>query len=163
MARHLTCRTRTSPVAAAVNVLAFTPDGKTLVTGGDDHLVRTWDMTGAEPREKLVPKGAVGSLGAVAFAPDGRTLAAGGDDHVVRLWDLAEPSPAGQPPAPKAEIAPRRPDPGAGLQPRRQEARLRRRGLGSGRGRVRAAVRARPLRHPVPRVCAGRQDPDRGQ
>jgi WD40 repeat protein len=92
-----------------VDVLAFTPDGKTLVTGGDDHLVRSWDVTAAEPREKVVPKGPVGGLNAIAFAPDGKTLAVGGYDQVVRLWDLAETRPGGQAPAPKAELTARSP------------------------------------------------------
>ena len=154
---HLVERPSFTAHKGPVNVLAFTPNGQTLVTGGDDHLVRTWDATDAVPREKFVPKGAVGGLKAIAFAPDGKTLAVGGDDHVVRLWDLAATHPAGQPPAPMAEIVTGG-GPGTGVQPRRQDARLRRRGVGW----ILAPSRAWPRRHLVPRVCPRRQDADIG-
>jgi RNA polymerase sigma factor (sigma-70 family) len=56
-----------------VTTLAFSPDGKVLVTGSKDKSVRLWDAaTGKEIRQFAGQRDAVRS---VAFAPDGRLLA----------------------------------------------------------------------------------------
>jgi WD40 repeat protein len=86
-------------------VLAFRTDGKTLISGGGDHLIRSWDMEPAEPREKLEPSGPIGGLRAVAFSPDGKTLAVGGDDRLVRLWDLTDAHDLSRLPTPRTAIA----------------------------------------------------------
>ena len=67
-----------------VQSVAFSPDGRYVLTGGDD--TRLWDVaTGAELRkfehyDRIV---------SVAFSPDGRHIFAGSDDGTARLWDVA--------------------------------------------------------------------------
>ncbi|HYT89338.1 MAG TPA: WD40 repeat domain-containing protein [Gemmataceae bacterium] len=66
--------------------LAFSPDGKTLFTGGRLALIDV--ATGKELRRLQPP--ALSAFDAVAFAPDGRTLAAGqfgGEGSKIFLWD----------------------------------------------------------------------------
>src|SRR5262249_44100123 len=65
--------------------LAFSPDGKALVTGDFDSRVRVWEAaTGKERRSWVAHADRTCSL---AFSPDGKTLATGGADG--RLWDFA--------------------------------------------------------------------------
>ncbi len=67
------------------NVVAFSPDGKTAVTGGDDGDVRLWDATtGRQVGSSLQARSA---LTVLAFSRDGRTLLTGCDDGAI-LWDL---------------------------------------------------------------------------
>jgi RNA polymerase sigma factor (sigma-70 family) len=68
--------------------VAFTPDGKGLLTSGHfDGAVRLWDAgTGKEVR--CFPARQRDNA-VLALSADGRVLAAGGSNGVVRLWDLA--------------------------------------------------------------------------
>jgi WD40 repeat protein len=66
--------------------LAFSPDGRLLVSGSQDHTVRVWDIqTG---RELLCLRGHTAQVSGVAFSPDGRRLASGSQDQTVKVWDV---------------------------------------------------------------------------
>ena len=70
-----------------VFVLAFSPEGTHLASGGKDLMVRLWDTTGTEP--PIVLQKHSGWINALAFSPDGGTLASGSADRTVQLWDTA--------------------------------------------------------------------------
>ncbi|MDE0424820.1 MAG: dockerin type I domain-containing protein [Candidatus Poribacteria bacterium] len=66
--------------------LSFSPDGKTLVSGGRDNTVRLWDVQTGELKNRL--KGHRDDVNAVIFSQDGEMLASGSDDGTVRLWNV---------------------------------------------------------------------------
>src|SRR5262249_25148960 len=74
------------PPGDFVSSRAFAPDGKTLITGSGDRLIRLWDPATGRERRRLA--GHEGGVLALALSPDGGTLASGGSDQLVRLWDL---------------------------------------------------------------------------
>ncbi|MBI3409463.1 MAG: WD40 repeat domain-containing protein [Planctomycetes bacterium] len=63
--------------------LAFSPDGKTLVSAGWDNKLIWWRVRGSE---FVAGDTAAGSPSGVAFSPDGKTLISGGADAHVHLW-----------------------------------------------------------------------------
>ncbi|MEU3648157.1 hypothetical protein AB0E59_32595 [Lentzea sp. NPDC034063] len=78
--------------SSVVMSVALSPDGQTLATGSDDHVVRLWNINDPrKPKEVVTLTGHTEPVYTVAFSPDGRTLASAGFDHVVRLWDLTDP------------------------------------------------------------------------
>ena len=66
--------------------VALSPDGKRLLSGGDDRTMRLWDLeTSAEISASAShPK----PIWSVALSPDGKTAVSGCADGNVRVWDL---------------------------------------------------------------------------
>jgi WD40 repeat protein/serine/threonine protein kinase len=68
-----------------VSAIAFSPDGKTVLTGSYDHTARLWDAATGRPFGAPMPH--QDSVAAAAFSPDGKTVLTGSHDHTARLWD----------------------------------------------------------------------------
>jgi WD40 repeat protein len=70
-----------------VGAVAFSPDGKTLLTGSGDGRIRFWDVaTGKMVRE--LPGRQEGIAG-LFFTPDGKRIVSGGSDMTIHVRDAA--------------------------------------------------------------------------
>jgi WD40 repeat protein len=96
---NLSTRTLTAPipVPSMPDSLAFTPDGKSLVTASGTGEVDLWDVARRVKTATLSPPGTTGNapLGRVAVSPDGKTIAFasqtvfGNNGPTVKLWSTA--------------------------------------------------------------------------
>jgi WD40 repeat protein len=65
--------------------VSFSPDGKTVASGGFDAAIKVWDVQTGKVRYTL--KGHEHDVRSVAFSPDGKTLASCSYDRTIKLWD----------------------------------------------------------------------------
>jgi WD40 repeat protein len=79
----------------AVFAIAFSPDGKFLLSAGGDNLIHVWDVkAGIEVAALSGHNSAISSL---AFSSDGKMLVSASDRGVMILWDFTERQPLGPP------------------------------------------------------------------
>ena len=80
--------------------LAYTADGKYLVSGAFDKTVRVWDVAAGKETGKL--EGHTDLVLTVAISPDGKKILSGSLDKSIRLWDFPGLAAAAPAPAPAA-------------------------------------------------------------
>jgi WD40 repeat protein len=72
-----------------VKAVAWSPDGKRLVSAGPGAWINVWDVEAGQWLRTLRDDGSTGING-VAWSPDGRTVATAANDHLVVLWDAGD-------------------------------------------------------------------------
>ncbi len=77
---------RTAALAPETRTLAFSPDGKQIVTA-TGSTIRLWD--GATGKEKALSESHQGSVTAVVLSADGKTVVSWGADHTICRWETA--------------------------------------------------------------------------
>jgi WD40 repeat protein len=70
---------------ARVNTVAFSPDGKYIVSGGQDNIARLWEVAGGQLVRTFV--GHTFWIWSAHFSPDGKYLLTASQDRTARLWD----------------------------------------------------------------------------
>jgi WD40 repeat protein len=75
-----------SGVSTAINSLAFSPQGNILASGGDDKIIKLWDLNTQKVLASL--SGHAQAVKSLACSPDGQILATASDDHTIKLWNL---------------------------------------------------------------------------
>ena len=68
--------------------VAYSTDGKHIITSGDDRLAKVWDGETGELQLDL--KGHIGPVHCAAFSRDGARIVTGSGDRSLRVWDAAD-------------------------------------------------------------------------
>ena len=71
-----------------VRTLAFSPSGDALISGGEDKLIKLWNMETKEDSKVKVFQGHTKPVWSVAFHPSGSYIASGSDDKTLKLWNV---------------------------------------------------------------------------
>lgn len=71
--------------------MAVSTDGKRIVTGSADKIVRSWNLMGTQ-MERQFP-GHSAAVTAVALSPNGQLLASGSGDATIRFWNQTNGQP----------------------------------------------------------------------
>lgn len=66
--------------------IAFSPNGKWLASGSNDHTIRLWDVHSGHCIKTL--QGHTGWVQSVAFSSNGQWLVSASHDQTIRLWDM---------------------------------------------------------------------------
>ena len=90
-----TSRTASGRHDGAVVRAAFSADGRTAVTAGEDSRAIVWNVRRAAAAETLA--GHAGQITGLAISRDGRTLYTAALDGKVVIWDLAGDRRLGRP------------------------------------------------------------------
>jgi dipeptidyl aminopeptidase/acylaminoacyl peptidase len=70
-----------------VRSVAFSPDGKRIVTGSFDGTARVWDVGNGQQLFPLT--GHSDAIRSVAFFPDGKRIVTGSFDRTAKVWEIA--------------------------------------------------------------------------
>ncbi|KAN0102501.1 hypothetical protein V8E52_011886, partial [Russula decolorans] len=66
--------------------VAFSQDGKHIVSGSEDKTIRVWDADTSDVVSGPF-KGHTGTVFSVVFSQNGKRIASGSDDYTIRVWD----------------------------------------------------------------------------
>ena len=73
----------------------LSPDGRKMVSGGQDHTARLWDVATGRPIGPPMRHQHI--VASVAFSPDSRRVLTGSHDQTARVWDAETGLPLGPP------------------------------------------------------------------
>jgi WD40 repeat protein len=70
-----------------IHSIAFSSDGRQIVSGGQDETVRIWNVATGTVEKTLT--GHENRVNSVAFSPDGRRVVSGSNDKTIKIWNTA--------------------------------------------------------------------------
>jgi len=71
-----------------VHTVAFSPDGRRILTGSDDTTAKVWDLVSGN--ELFTLQGHLHSIGEADWSPDGQRIATASSDATVKIWDASD-------------------------------------------------------------------------
>ncbi len=74
------------PMEYWIGAIAFTPDGKTMMTGSRDASIKYFEMP--DMKEAHTIKGHSEWVRGLIVSPDGKLLVSCSDDHTIKMWDI---------------------------------------------------------------------------
>jgi WD40 repeat protein len=74
---------------ALMSCIAFTSDGRGILAGGSDTVLRHWDALKLPKMHDVFYKGGSPGISVLACSPDGRLIASYGPDGLIQLIDVA--------------------------------------------------------------------------
>jgi WD40 repeat protein len=80
------CENTLNGHTGGVNGVAFSQDGRRVVSGSEDNTLRIWNVETGEEEKKL--EGHSHYVTSVAFSQDGRRVVSGSEDKTVRIWNV---------------------------------------------------------------------------
>ncbi|MEW5686478.1 MAG: DUF4189 domain-containing protein [Pseudomonadota bacterium] len=90
--------------SGVIDDVAFSPDGRKVVSGHMNKAVTVWDANTGQILAQM--SGHQRRALSVAFSPDGQVVASGSEDGTARLWDAATGQPLAGPKASAGKPAP---------------------------------------------------------
>ena len=70
----------------SVKCATFSLDGKKIVTGNVDRIIRIWDVESGKELQTL--RGHGGNVNSIVFSPDGKKIVTASSDCTARIWTL---------------------------------------------------------------------------
>jgi WD40 repeat protein len=70
----------------SINSVAFSPNGKYILSGSDDNTIRLWDAETGQLVSRPF-RGHTAVVCSVTLSPDGKHIVSGSDDKIIRVWD----------------------------------------------------------------------------
>jgi WD40 repeat protein len=70
-----------------VESVAYSPDGKWIVSGSDDRSLKIWDAESGQETKTF--RGHGDMVTSVAFSPDGKRIVSASRDFTIRIWNVA--------------------------------------------------------------------------
>jgi WD40 repeat protein len=80
-----------------VRAVAYSPDGKTFLTGAEDGTAQLWDTEMGKPLGPPLRHQEHRLVGALAYSPDGQMVLTGTTDGTARLWETRSGKALGAP------------------------------------------------------------------
>ncbi|MEH2048454.1 beta-propeller domain-containing protein [Nostoc sp.] len=77
---------RSISASAKIRSVAFSPDGKTLISGTEDNTIKLWNVDNGQLLKTLSGHSEI--VTSVAVSSDGKNLVSGSFDKTIKLWDL---------------------------------------------------------------------------
>jgi len=85
--RTLTRQWKSEEHQGSVRSVTFSPDGRYILSGGDDQIIKLWMVSTGECLQTF--RGHRGRISTVLFHPDRHRILSASDDQTIKIWEMA--------------------------------------------------------------------------